>query len=233
MAGRKIAEGVNLNNFAQAPNEICDTCPETPLSCMDSVERVLTAPEKLETITGATIDGVLIPFEMAVPSTDGAKVRKAVAVALRKIKRSILVAARYTASTSILLVRHTGQAVLSNLKLSGGGTINFTRKCDYKNVCVSKLSVVGTLTSMIYNGVTTPLSAANWSATPATNTATAVTLGSQINAALNSSGFVAAVVANTVTEKFDISVTGSGSGYFEATIGGGVFNDCGCKGMFV
>jgi len=228
--GSKMPIGVNINNFMQASNNVCEGCPSVADSCEDTATKVLTVGEQAATFTGFVIDAVTVSFPTPVATTNAKLVEAAIIKALETIEQNIVVDVRYSATTSTITVSHVGQSVISALILSTATTIALTRKCTFKTVCASKLSVVGVLTSLIYNGVTTTLTDAAWSATPATNVTTAATLAGQITPALVGTSFAVTVVPNTTSSKFDVTITGDG--YFSGTIAGDLFANCGCVESF-
>lgn len=228
--GTRLSSGANINNYMQASNNVCEGCPPVADSCEDSFTKVLTTPEKAATFTGVVIDSVIVSFPAPVSTTDAKAIEAAIIKALETIEQNIVVDVRFATATGTLTVSHVGQSVISGLRLSTAATLATVRKCNFKTVCTSKLSVVGALTSLIYNGVTTALTAATWSGTPATNVATAATLAGEITPALVGTSFAVTVVPNTTTSKFDVTITGDG--YFSGSIGGDLFANCGCEPVF-
>lgn len=173
----KASKDSKSDQLIQVPK--CDTCG-TYDSCGD---RASAAAANTVTITGFVFDGVtysITPTLVTAPAT----IASLINAEIKKIEIDPVIEVKYDGVT--ISVNHIGDGTLTSVTRSVGGALATTRYCIETVICSHEIDVEGTV-AVVVNGTMSAALATNpynYTGVPATDTATAATLKTDMEAAL-------------------------------------------------
>lgn len=205
----KASPDSKSDQLIQVPK--CDTCG-TYEACGD---RASAAAANTVTITGFVFDGVtysITPTLVTAPAT----IASLINAQIKKIEIDPVIEVKYDGTT--LSVNHIGDGTLTSVTRSVGGTLATTRYCIETVICLHEIDVEGTVAQVINGSLSAALASNPYTYTgvPATDTAKAATLKTDMQTALTAVGQAydsVNVIVDNASGRFNVKVNVIGSAF--------------------
>ncbi len=215
-------------NFMRFDNEIC-ACPGLK-ACLDTVTKTVVANT---TFVGFTFDGETFTPAVAIPVSNTSAILDFIVdkIGIKEFDLNIKV----NLNGTTLTITHIGKLALTAVIFSDG-TTTASRACVIEVHCEYKALVVGTVAPLV-NGANSATLANNpydFAGVPATDSATAATLKTDIEAALATLTVPydsVTVTPNVMDESFEIAITAKEG--TELAFGTTALKECNCAKLFI